>query len=150
MAAKVRFSTFDRLGKPSSMTLGAADAVTDAAIQALVDALDAVLLGSAVRGAKTTSAIIDTGSAVPPVDVNADRDRKWLLRIQDSTTAVIYTHEIGTNDSTQLPSASTDFLNLAAGTGLALKTAVDAMYRSPDGNTGVLLSVQQVSRTESS
>ena len=147
--ATLNFSTYDRLAKQTSMSFGADDAIADADVQAVVDALDAILRGSAVRGVVTVSNVVDGGSAAPPADEEANRGNKWMLRIQDSVTSKIYTHEIGTADNTQLPSSTSDFLDLTAGTGLALKTAVEDAYQSPVGNTGILLSVQQVTRSES-
>lgn len=139
-------STLDRQSKRTSTTMGVADAVTDPEIQAVADAIDAIILGSPCSATKVVRSIVDAGSAAPPADKAANRANKWLMRIQDSTTAQIYTHEIGTVDDSQLPTATDDYLDLTAGTGLALKTAIEAAYRSPDNNAGVLLSVQQVNR----
>lgn len=144
--AELTLSTLDRLSQRSSMTVGAADGDISTAVGALVTALEAVILGSDLRAVQTTPTVIDAGSAVPPADENANRNNKWLFRFQDSTTAKIYSHEIGTADNTALPSPTTDFLDLSAGVGLALKTAFDAVWKSPVGNAGVLLSVQQVNR----
>jgi len=140
------FSSWDRLGKPTSMSMGVDSGVTDPEIQAIADAIDAVILGAAIKAVKTTDTVIDVGSATPPADSDANRGNKWLLRIQDGTNGKIFKHEIGCADNSQLPTPNTDFLDLTAGVGLALKTAVEAAYESPYGNTGTLLSVQQVNR----
>lgn len=140
-------ATLDRLSKRTSMTIGVNDAATNPQLQAIVDAVDGIILGSAASGTKTVPTVIDAGSSAAPADTGANRLNKWLLRFQDSTNGKIFTHEIGCADNTQLPSPTSDFLDLTAGTGLALKTAVDAVYRSPYGNAGVLVSVQQVSRS---
>lgn len=145
--ASVTFSTVDRMSLSTSMKIGADDAVLDADVTALKAALDAVLLGSPVRAVVTVPNVVEAGTAVPPNDVNSERERKWLLRIQSSVTSVIYTHEIGTADRSTLPSASSDFLDLSAGVGLALKTAIEDVWESPAGDPGVLLSVQAVGRT---
>lgn len=139
-------STIDRQSKRSTMSLGVDAGVTNVELQAIVDAVDAIILGSAASGTKTTSEVIDAGTPSPPADVDANRGNKWLLRIQDATANKIFTHEIGTADNAQLPSPGDDYLDLTAGVGLALKTAVEAGYESPYGNVGVLLSVQQVNR----
>ena len=148
MAISGSFSTIDRLALPTSTRMGLIAAVSDPQIQAVVDALDSVVLGSAIKGVKSEDSVIDVGSQTPPSDEDANRGNKWLMRIQDSTTGKTYTHELGTADNTQLPSPTSDFMDLTAGVGLALKTAIDAAYESPQGNTGVLLSVQQVTRTD--
>jgi len=148
MAIAISMSTIDRLGLPTSTRMGAITAVTDPQIQALVDAWDAVILGASIRGVKSEDTVVDVGSAVPPADELANRGDKWLARAQDSVKGNIFTHELGTADFSQLPSPTSDFLDLTAGVGLALKTAFDAAYESPLENTGVLLSVQQVTRSD--
>lgn len=139
-------STLDRQSKTSSMQLGVAAAATTPQLQAIVDAVDAIILGAPASGTKTVATVVDAGSAVPPADKSAERTNKWLLRIQDPTEGKIFTHEIGTADNSQLASATDDYLDLTVGVGLALKTAIDAAYESPYGNAGVLLSVQQITR----
>jgi hypothetical protein len=148
MAIKISISTIDRLSLPTSTRMGAIAAVSDPQIQAVVDAWDAVILGAAAKGVKAEDTVIDGGSQVPPAEELANRGQKWLARVQDSTTSKVFTHELGTADYSQLPSPTSDYLDLTAGVGLALKTAIDAAYESPEGNTGVLLSVQQVTRTD--
>lgn len=145
--ATLSFSTYDRLGKPTSMSIGADDAVSGANVQALADAIDAVIRGSAVKAVVSVDTIVDAGNATPPNDQEANRGSKWLYRVQVAAEGgKIYTHEIGTADGSQLATASDDFLDLTAGVGLALKSAFEAVYESPNGNAGVLLSVQQVNR----
>lgn len=146
--ARATFSTIDRLSLRSSMNIGVDDAIADLTIQNLADAIDAVILGAAVKATVTTENEVDAGSAVPPASALANRGDKWLFRAQDSTTGKIYTHEMGVADFSQISSPTDDYLDLTAGVGAALKTAFDAAYQSPDGNAGVLLSVQQVTRTD--
>lgn len=146
--AKITFSTLDRLGKPSSTEFNADNAVTGPQVQAVADALDALILGSPVKAVSAVVTVVDQGSAAPPASNLANRGDKWLMRIQDSTTGQIYTHEIGTADYSQLASPTSDFVDITAGNGLAFKTAIEAAYESPDGNAGVLLSIQQVTRTD--
>lgn len=146
MTALLNYLTYDRLNKPTSMSIDAADAVLDADVQALANAIDAVIRGTALRATKSVVTVIDAGTAGPSSDNEANRGSKWLFRIQDATTGTIYTHEIGTADGGALPSANDDFLDLTAVPGSTLKTALEAVYQSPDGNAGTLLSVQQVNR----
>lgn len=143
--ATLNYSTYDRLALQTSTSINADDAVTDPNVQALADALDAVIRGSAIKAVKSIRTTVDAGSAVPPADVEANRKNKWLFRTQVSAEdGKIYTNELGTADNTALPSPATDFLDLTAGLGLALKTAWETVYESPQGNAGVLISVQQV------
>lgn len=148
MALAISLSTIDRLSLPTSTRNGVIAAATDPQIQTLTDAWDAIVLGSSIKAVKSEDTTVDVGSQTPPANELANRGQKWLVRAQDSTTGKIYTHELGTADYSQLPSATSDFLDLTAGVGLALKNAFDAIYESPEGNTGVMLSVQQVTRTD--
>lgn len=146
MTAQVTITTYDRLNKVTSMGISAIDAVATADVQALADAIDAIIRGVPVRATTAVTEVVDPGSAGPATDKEANRGSKWLFRTQDSTTNKIATNEIGTADGSVLPTADSDFLDLTTGVGLALKTAWEVVYRSDDGNTGVLLSVQQVNR----
>lgn len=148
MAIGLSLSTIDRLSLATSTRFNAIAAVTDPQIQTLTDALDAVILGASLKATKSEETVVDGGSQIPPSDPLANRGDKWLTRAQDTSTSKIYTHELGTADFTQLPSATSDTLDLTAGVGLALKNAFDAVYESPEGNAGVMLSVQQVTRTD--
>jgi len=147
MALAVALSTIDRQSKATSTRHRVITAASDPQIQALTDAWDAVILGASIKSVKEESTTVDSGSAIPPADELANRGSKWLYRAQ-TTDGTIYTGELGTADYTQLPSAGADTLDLAAGVGLALKTAFDAIYEGKNGLTGVLLSVQQVTRTD--
>jgi len=150
--ATITIQTYDRSlpTKSTSMSLPADDAVGDIAVQALADAVDAIIRGTAVSATVTVPNVVDAGSSGPATDIDADRGNKWLLRTfvaaDDQGAGKTYQNEIGTADNGVLPSASNDFLDLTAGVGLALKTAWDAVYESPQGNAGVLLSCQQVNR----
>jgi hypothetical protein len=146
--ARFTIGSVDRMGRGTSMAINVAASPVTEDLEALVAAVDAVILGAAASGVVTIPTVIETGSAVPPDNELADRGNKWLLRMQDSTTGKVYTHEMGTADSSQLPAANTDFLALGAGVGAALKTAMEDAWVSPAGNAGVLLSVQQVNRAD--
>lgn len=147
MALSVSLSTIDRLILATSTRFGVIAAATDPQIQTLTDAMDAIILGSSLKAVKSEDTVIDVGVATPPSDDDANRGNKWLMRFQDAV-GNIYTHELGTADNSQLSSPTSDFIDLTAGTGLALKNAFDAIYEGKSSETGVLLSVQQVSRTD--
>jgi len=143
--ATATYSTIDEQANPTSTRLNVIDAISDPEAQAIADAIDAVILGSAVRAVVTVPNVVDAGSQVIPTDPMSRVGNKMLMRLQDSTTGKVYTNELGTFDNDVLPTGN-DFLDLTAGVGQALKTAIDAAWESPVGNTGVLLSVQQVNR----
>lgn len=143
----INFSTVDRMRKVSATSFYKKSGATTEQVQAIADALDAVLLGSDVRAVDVVETVVDGGNSEPPTNVNADRQTKLLMRLQDTVTGRISTHEIGTFDRAQLPTSDSDTLDLTAGTGLALKTAIEAAVDSINGNPVILLSAQEVSRT---
>lgn len=149
--ASVTFSTYDRNNKRSSMTIHADNAVTNLNVQSVVDALDAIIVGTATRGVVTVPNVVDAGAAGPSADLNAERGQKWLFRVQSTAGAdigQIFQHELGTADNAVLPNANSDFIDLTVVPGLTLKTAWDTIWESPIGSTGSLLSVQRVNRAE--
>ncbi len=146
MAARITLSSYDRENKATSMSILGDDLVTTGQVQALADAVDAIILGVGVRAVRSIETVVDAGEAGPSSEFYAQRGNKWLMRVQDNVTSQIYNHEFGTADQEQLPSPGSDFLDLTGGVGLSLKTAFEAAYESPDGNAGTLLSVQQVNR----
>jgi len=143
--ARMTLGSHDVAAKSASSRMNVADAIADPQAQAIVDAMDALIIGAAIRATVTVPNVVDDGSQVPPTDLNSRVGNKLLMRFQDGTTGNIYTNEMGTFDNLELP-ANNDFLDLTAGTGLALKTAVDVAWESPLGNSGVLVSAQQVNR----
>lgn len=149
--AKLNLSSVDREAKKTSMQMNVDDAILEATVDALANALDGILLGSAVSADVTTTVNMQAGSQVPPAEFFANRGNKWLIRIESIAGAdigKIYTHEMGTADLNQLPATSSDFLDLTAGVGLAFKNALEAAWESPIGSAGTLLSVQAVERTD--
>ncbi len=143
--ATATYSTIDEQANPTSTRLNVADAITDPQAQAIADAIDDLILGSAVRATVTVPNVVDAGSQVIPTDPMSRVGNKMLMRLQETASGKVYTNELGTFDNDALPTGN-DFLDLTAGFGLALKTAIDAVWESPLGNAGVLLSVQQVNR----
>lgn len=148
MTLKLSLSTIDRQEKPTSTRFAVIDAATDPQIQTLTDSMDAVILGQDLKAVKSEETTVDAGGSTVPTSEECNRGNKWLFRFQDSVTGDKFTGEIGTADNTQLPASTSDHLDLTAGVGLALKNGFDAIYQTRLGNTGVLLSAQQVTRTD--
>lgn len=82
-----------------------------------------------------------------PVATEAQREIKWRADIKDATADPLgdWSVEIGGAD-TALLVANTDDLDLTAGAGLALKTAVEANCLSRTGNAVILESAKLVGR----
>ncbi|NJN97907.1 MAG: hypothetical protein HC875_29450, partial [Anaerolineales bacterium] len=97
--AKINISTIDRQSQQTSLSIPADDAVGTVAVQALADAVDAVIRGAAVSATITVPEIVDVGSAVPPADEEANRGNKWLFRTQVAAENKIFTNELGTADN---------------------------------------------------
>lgn len=149
MAIKFKVATVDKNSDDTSMTIGVDAGATNGELQAVVDAVDGIIRGSLASGVKTISETIDVGVDTPPDDKEAVKTDKWLLRmscLDGNGDSRILTYEIGTADNTVLPSASEDYLDLTAGVGLALKTAIEAVYLSLYATTGTLISVQRIGR----
>ena len=149
MATTFNSGPLDRQSNRSTLSVGIKTAATTPQLQALVDAVDGIIIGSEASGTKVVSTPVDVGVSQPPANKDANRGNKWLFRAQDSVNGKIFTHEIGCADNALLASADGDYIDLTGTEGAALKTAFDAVYESPYGNAGVLLSVQQVNRAVS-
>ncbi len=77
----------------------------------------------------------------------SQREKKWLLRFHRASDASkAYTREVPCADLNEL-STDGQFVDLAAGTGLALKTQLEALGVDPDDGSAVVLdSVEFVGR----
>jgi len=142
-------NTLKSNGEPESaafrfpiITLTAANLVaTQTLLTDLAVAINGVSLG-VVR--HTTTLLEETvGSGNPAATTAAQRENKYLLRMRDVTTHQKFRVSIPVADLAQLPNNS-EFLDLTAGAGLALKDAVEAVVRSPyDGSHAVSLDSAQ-------
>lgn len=83
----------------------------------------------------------------PAASTLAQRENKWLVRYHDATTFQKFQWSVGTADLSLLPDGS-EFLDITAGDGLALKTAFEAVAVSPADSTHTVVvdSVQFVGR----
>jgi hypothetical protein len=127
-------------------TLSAANyAAQSALIAALITALEGITIGNP---AKTETTILRSIiSTTPASDPLAQRENKFLLRYHGTTLNVKFQASIGTADLTQLMTNS-EFVDLTAGAGLALKDAFEDIVKSPNdaAEAVVLDSVQFVGR----
>lgn len=119
-------------------TAGAAGLIDD-----LLTATYALVLGSAYkRVINAEETLLGSAAASDPA---AQRENKWLCTYQDDVSGRKYQVEIPCADLDQL-SADGKTLDLTAGTGLAFKTAFDAVVYSPYANASTLLEVRFVGR----
>lgn len=118
----------------------------DTAITALVAAIDGITLGVVNR--RTTESYTSTATnPAPSSDPLAQRENKYLCRYHDVVNGKRFSVSFGTADLS-LHMANSEFLDLTAGPGLALKTAFEAVVVSGDDSAHavVLDSVQFVGR----
>lgn len=119
----------------------------DATITA-INALSTAILGVQVENAlqsKIVTAQNNLISRSPATDKASQRESKWMLTLEDNTLHSLSRHEVPLAD-TQWVTANSDFMDLSAGPGAALKTAVEAIVKSPAGNAVSLVSVQFVGK----
>lgn len=114
-----------------------------AAAQALQTAIQGVSL-IAFNGIKVTA--LDTPrETVRPTSPYAQRESKWQVTFSDTVTDEIGTFEIGGADLT-LTASDGKTLDISAGAGLALVTAMNTNMRSRDGNPVVFVNAVHVGR----
>lgn len=127
-------------------TLNAGNLVAQTAlISDLENALEGICIGNPARSEIVLNRTVI--STAPASDPFAQRETKWLIRYHGVTLGEKFQVTLGTADLDQL-TGNSEFLDLTAGTGLALKTAWEAIVKSPgDGAEGTVLdSVQFVGR----
>jgi len=153
MSLTMADNTVSPSGKPETSTislpvttLSAANyAAQSALIAALVTALEGITIGNPAKS--ETVILREIISAAPASDPLAQRENKFLLRYHGTTLNQKFQASIGTADLTQLMTNS-EFIDLSAGAGAALKSAFEAVVKSPNdaAESVVLDSVQFVGR----
>jgi len=149
----VNDNTLKANGTPESSSMGVAvttlTAANVAAQSALIinleNAIDGVTIGEMAKSEIVFERSIL--SASPASSTLAQRENKWLMRYHGNTLNQKFQVSVGTADLTLLDSGS-EFLDLTADEGLALKTAFEAIVKSPNdaAETVTLDSVQFVGR----
>lgn len=97
----------------------------------LTTAIMAIVMGNKISSGWGDN---DTFVVSPPTSKLAQRGIKWTLQGRDTVTGVPVINHIPTANISLLPAGDTEDLDLTAGVGLALKTAYDALVKSPAGN----------------
>lgn len=145
---KVNWSFIDHDSEASGVGMGLVDLTAGniTAQLALVDAVEAAIL-AIVTGelqSKAVVAVTEDFAVTPPADGYAQRETKWLVSGVDSAGNNA-SMEIPTANLSLLPSGS-GVLDLSADEGLDLKTALDAAWRSKQGNLVTVSRVIHVGR----
>lgn len=142
-----------RTGRPETTnanvaitTLTAANVVAQ---QALLSTLSGAIAAVTLGVIRTSETVFTRNllSASPAASVLAQRENKWLCRYHGNSTFQNFSISLGTADLSLLDSGS-EYLDLTADEGLALKDAFEAVVKSPnDSSESVTLdSVQFVGR----
>jgi len=145
---KVNWSFIDHDAEASSVGMGIPDlGVGNIAAQlTLVDAVETALLAVTIGELQSKSVIATTEdfAVTPPADGYSQRETKWLVSGVDTE---------GNNASMEIPCANLDLLpsgsgvlDLSAGAGLALKSALDDVWTSRQGNLVTVARVIHVGR----
>jgi len=114
----------------------------------LINALSTAILGVQVENALQSKRVIAQDNLISraaATDKASQRETKWLITLEDATLHTLSRHEIPLAD-TQYVTANTDFMDLSAGAGDTLKSAVEAGCKSPAGNAVNVMSVQLVGK----
>lgn len=130
----------------SSASLPVADAIGDPALTDLFNAIDGVIIGNIGQATLNIHTNKDAGPGGAATDKWAQRRLKYLCRYHDAVTLEPLRLEIPCPDMTLL-AGNVDFVDLAAGAGLAFKTNFDLFAKArKTGNAVVLDSVELVGR----
>lgn len=140
---KMNLGYVDHDGEGSSVGVMIADltagnfAASIVELDAIRDAIEAITL--CTLRTRAIIAVTEEIAGVLPANGFAQRETKWLVSGNDANGQA-RTLEIPGADLSLLPAGS-GVLNIAAGVGLALKTALDAAWTTP---TGEAITVEQV------
>lgn len=136
----------DYSNESSTASIRVADAITDANITAIFNAIVGVTLGNAQKSVLATSIDKDAGTPGAAANAFAQREIKWLVRYTDTVTGKKYRCELPTADLA-LVVAGSDQMDVGVGTaGETLVNALEANGLSQDGNAITIDSIQFVGR----
>jgi hypothetical protein len=143
--AKYRGTVKDASNENSRVSFNVADAITDADLTTLYNALGGVIIGTRSTFFLVTEAQKDAGSQALPADQFAQRETKWLASYTDDVTGTLHRLELPCADL-DIAVGGTQLANLETGAGATFKAAWDASILSPAGNASTLNSMRHVGR----
>lgn len=112
---------------------------------ALRTAVNAITLGNLVAD-QWTGDRTQYSNAIP-TDENAQRERKFLVKYEDTTSLAQYRMEIPTADLTGRMIAGTDLVDLTDTEIAAFITAFETLCKSPEGGAVNVLEIRAVGRS---
>lgn len=143
--SKVRIPYIDYTSEKSTASFYVDSAIGDAAITAIVTAVDGVTVGGRQDAVLVVESTKDAGTAGPAASPLAQRENKWLVRGVDSVNGRNVQIEIPCADLTLLTGGQ-DFLDLGGTEAAALVAALEANVESQDGNAITVSTIQFVGR----
>lgn len=143
--SKVRMPFTDQSGEKSTASVHVDTAILDAAITAIVSAVDGLTLGNRQDAVFVEETTKDAGTAGPSANPYAQREIKYLVRATDDVNGKSVQIELPTADLSLLGGGS-DFLDLSGTEAAALVTAFEANVKSIDGNAISITSIGFVGR----
>jgi len=141
MASKCSFSYKDYDGESSKCTfdITTVTAANFDATNTAVNALSAAILGVQSENSlqsKRIEAVNNFISRAKATEKTTQREHRWAVTLEDATTHRLTTHEIPQAD-VSLVGTDVDTLDLAAGVGETLKTAIEAIVKFPGTGNAV-------------
>lgn len=146
MPSKCGFTYKDYDGEIGSVTfdITTVTAANFDATNTAVNALSSAILGVQTENSLQSKRYIAADNFISRAKAEqkaTQRISKWVVTLEDATTHRLTTHEIPQADVT-LIGTDVDTLDLSAGVGQALKTAIEAVVKFPGtGNAVNLVSV---------
>lgn len=137
----------DQATKSSTAKIPVPDAIADADITTVFNAVDGVCIGNLGQSTLDLETPKDAGPGGSAASEDAQREYKWLCYYHDAVVpSQEYTLELPTADFSLL-AAGTELMDLSAGAGLTFKTQFDAFVKAPlTGNAVVLDKVESIGR----
>lgn len=145
---KIGFRDYSKEPSSFSVPVTTITAANQVAETALINTLEGAVIGVTLGRAQTDEIVLERAvlSTLLPTSPDAQREKKWLVRYHDATTGIKYQAEIPCADLSILATNS-DFADATNGAYTALKSAWEAVVRSPDDNNlTVMDSMQFVGR----
>jgi hypothetical protein len=156
LASKYRIkyndSTAGKSGKPESANMEIrVITLTPANVAAEITALGTLLTATQAMslGLLASEQIVysDTYSnAGFATDKAAQREQKWLVSMEDSVTHRVETFTVPCADTSLLPDNHAETLDLTASPMSGFKSAVEAVYRTINDHSAVMVSIKYVGR----
>jgi hypothetical protein len=151
MTSQVSFTFRDYADEPSNVSLHIEEvdaAGFDGAVSGksdLLTAIQGVTLGEYYKSFMSVD--IDKGLPTPSSNPLAQREIKWLVRCYDTVNSDLVTFELPCADLSLLETTNEDKLDISAGAGAALVTAIEANVLSKAGNAVSVIEVLVVGRS---